>query len=243
MPLSFWANQGLDEDRIKNNTHGDDVCWSDQMGWCYRVRVKTQYKRRKFSSTEVFTLAAGKRRRQAAIADDSAAPAAPKPIKDREEDSSSSSSSSSSSDSDDAQAQPPPETPEQKKLRIAAAKAQAKADAKAAVAKAKAAAKVASILKKRAAGLRTRVINVLKGLRTAVSSPLILDVPASIIEPTRAQIRLLEEAALTLDEVMAGALSEWPSHLDKLDLASAKRAEQLILSVTKSIARAKGFKA
>ena len=257
MPLSFWGNQGLDVQRIESNTAKEDIEWNDQLGWCYRLRIRSQYKRRTFSQKEIFTLAQSKRRRPAlqngaagasgngAAASSGGGAAAPPPLVTDKDDSSNSSDSSSgsSSDSDEAPAPPPPapETAQETKMRLAAAKAAAKAEAKAASAKAKAAAKVSNAIKKKADTLRSKVITALKNLRAAISSPLILDVPAAIIEPVRAQIGSLESTMLLTDEILAGVVEQWPAELDNPGLAEARRSEQLVLSVIKSIAKIKGI--
>ena len=41
-PLSYWAQLGYDTERIKTETPTKDVKWSNQLGWCYTVRVRKE---------------------------------------------------------------------------------------------------------------------------------------------------------------------------------------------------------
>ena len=67
MPLSYWANMGLDANRIKEHTKPEDVQWSDQLGWTYRVIIKGSKRTIKKSQREVMTIVSARKRRGVAI--------------------------------------------------------------------------------------------------------------------------------------------------------------------------------
>ena len=110
----------------------------------------------------------------------------------------------------------------------AKAKAEAKAAAKAAAAKAKAHAKAASALKNRAAALRRRLVTALNGLRSAISHPLILEVPASMSEKVKSYLHAFERMISNCDLVIAGAADELDEALNEVPWKEVKAAEKLL---------------
>ena len=209
MPLSYWANMGLDANRIKEHTKPEDVQWSDQLGWTYRVIIKGSKRTVKKSQREVMTIVNARKRRGVAIeGPQPKATCVGEPThvsgKPTRKPPSSSSSDSSSPDEDSAnESEPeaqgvelstPPVSGEPTLTRAAKAKAKAyaKAAAKAAAAKAKAQAKAATALKNRATALRRRLLLALNGLRSAISHPLMLEVPASMSEKAKSYLRAFE---------------------------------------------------
>ena len=120
----------------------------------------------------------------------------------------------------------------------AEAKAKAKATAKAAAAKAKS--EVA--IKNKAAKLRPRLVASLNALRTVVSNPLIIEVPHNITDSVRAFIHAFERMVNECDMIASGASSAWAECLDDVPWKESKAAEKLLLSMLRSVAKAKELK-
>ena len=258
MPLSYWANMGLDADRIKNSTKPEDVQWSDQLGWTYRVNIKSTKKTIKKSQREVMTIVNARKRRGTPLAGPqpkAICSGQPTPTVSgkptQKPPSSSSSSSSEEGEADDHESdpgaqsvsgEPTPAIPPSK-AEAAAAKKKAKADfkaaAKAAAAKAKAIAKAVAALKTRATALRRRLLLALNGLRAAISHPLILDVPASMAEKVKAYMHAFERMVNSCDLVLAGAADELDEACDEIPWKEVKAAEKLLLAMLRNLAKAR----
>ena len=254
MPLGYWDKQGMDADRIAKNTPKEDIKWSNQLGWTYRVQIVSDTRGRRLSQQALFSLANSKKRRGAPKALPQPAAAQPRPAateKDSSSDSSDSSgdsSNKSSSNSDGAGGgrrapeapEEPVETPAQKKARLTTERAQAKAAAAKAKAAAKAAEKAAQAIKNKATKLRTRLVTALNSLRSAVSNPLILEIPPAITTPVRDFLATFERLIAVADEAVAGQHVAWPSVLDTAPFTDARKSEQLLLGILKGVAKSKG---
>ena len=249
LPLEAWAVKGFDTERIKSNTPSKDVKWSAQLGWVYRVVIDSESHTRRKTQTEVLTLVNQKRRGTGAQGE-SPTPhakrkAAPAAIADRQPSSTTSSSSdddSSSSTSSSASPARPAETPTRQVLREEQERARAKAQAKASAKAAAAQAKGELALKTRATRLRAKLVGALNGLRAVVQHPLIPDVPANISESVRAYLHAFERMVNECDLIASGAASAWAECLNEVPWKEAKTAEKLLLSMLRSVSKAKSLK-
>ena len=240
MPLSYWEKMGLDPKRIIDNTQPEDVEWSDQLGWTYRVIIKGQKKTVKKSQREMLSIVNARKRRSSALPIGAPQPKAvcvgePTQVsgKPTQKPPSSSSDGSSSSDDDASSGEsqqeaeevtlPVPEVPTRAAAKAAVAKA--KAQAKAAAAKAKAQAKATEQGKKKAATLRRKLVAALNGLRNAVSHPLILEVPAKVSDKVQSFLVAFERMVNSCDLVIAGATMELDAALDQVPWKEVKAAE------------------
>ena len=252
LSLGMWEKQGADTRLIEQNTPPCDVRWNNQLGWTYRVIIESETKKRRLTQIEAMDMAGRKRRRgQTKAIKDS--------VKKTKKSSSSGSSSDSSSDSSSSgggqgpqeaqepqEAQVVQESEAERKAREKKEAAEAKAAASKAAAKAtalaKAHAKAQNQTRAKAEKIKPKVTATLNGLRAAVGHHLIFEIPESISAPVRQLILVFERLLAALDGVLQENAEEWPSCLDGIPFADAKKAEQLLLAMIKGLAAAKGIK-
>ena len=260
LPLGMWEQQGADTDLIQRNTEPRDVRWNNQLGWTYRVVIESESKRRKVSQIEAVRMAESKKRRTLKKAIEGPKEGDKEEKKDkkkRKKGSSSDSSSDSSSSSDDSKEDKPEaeaevekeqedaepvETPAERQARFRRERIEARQAAAKAKAKAKAAAKELKATQAKALKLRPKIVSALNALRAAVGHHLIFECPEPVVKPARQLITTFERLLETVELMIQQQDSSWPSCLDSIPFADARKTEQLLLAMIRGIAAARGIK-
>ena len=87
--------------------------------------------------------------------------------------------------------------------------------------------------------MRRRLLRTLNGLRSAISHPLILEVPASMSEKVKSYLHAFERMISNCDLVIAGAADELDEALNDVPWKEVKAAEKLLLVMLRNLAKAR----
>ena len=87
---------------------------------------------------------------------------------------------------------------------------------------------------------RKKMATVLDSMRKACASPLLIEVPASVIDPVRNFIRALEGGIRHADSIISGDVTAWDmDFFEDLPLPQARQAEKLLLASLANILAAR----